>query len=160
MESDNLRKTVFLSIKGRRPPSHQPFYAGMHWAKRAQIARDWHQIVQLTLAEYGYKKMLLKDCHITITARMAEKLIDASNVCGKLLEDGLKRYQTSRKKVAKFTKVGKKTKIIDKIQIEGLENERYLFQDDCWPFVVSVTTAVVPADEDSISIEIDGVEDR
>ena len=160
MDAESVRKTVTFSIHGMEPPSHNPFYARMHWAKRAQLAKGWHEIVQIAMRENGIKKMLLTDCRITITAKMSSDLIDSDNLSAKLMIDGMKRYQTSRKKAAKFSKTGLKSKILNKIKMKGLENERYLFQDDCWPFVVSTTTIVEPASCDEIKIMVDGLPDR
>lgn len=153
-------KHVCFRIDGLRPPNHQKFYAGVHWAVRAQLARDWHQAVQFAMLSAGIKKQPMQNCMILITANMSGRLIDPCNLCAKIIIDGMKRWQTSRSKDVFSARGGDKIKFNDKVAVKGAENARFLFQDDAYPYVSSVTTAVRPSDTDFIMVSVAGIPDE
>ena len=78
-----------IVLRGERPISWNRYYSGVHWAKRASMARDIHSLVRSNI--YGKKIPDFDEpVHITVAAYMKGKLIDPDNVCAKLYIDGLK----------------------------------------------------------------------
>lgn len=66
-------------------PSWNQHYAGVHWAKRAEQALLWHDLVAVAA---GQATPFTEPVHIIVT-RYGRRAIDCDNVCAKLAIDGL-----------------------------------------------------------------------
>jgi hypothetical protein len=82
-----------LTLPGLIPPSWNKFYSQGHWGGRAKLAEAWHQHVWLAVRTAPEKLVLVypkNGLSITITVYFPNaRLIDADNVCSKLIIDGL-----------------------------------------------------------------------
>lgn len=70
-------------------PSWNTLYAGRHWTVRQEMANYAHQSVSEALRGMKWTPFKAK-VEITVIAYL-KRTIDCSNVCMKMVEDGLKR---------------------------------------------------------------------
>jgi len=77
-----------ITLPHYKMPSWNTLYAGKHWTVRQEMANYAHQSVMEALQGLKWKQYKER-VNITITAYL-KRTIDPSNVCGKLVEDGLK----------------------------------------------------------------------
>lgn len=83
-------RRVLLVIPGLRPPSWNELYSGQHWSKRKAMADTIHLLVRAALDpdEPCFEGRV----DIEVRAYFDKNPQDASNICGKILEDGLKGH--------------------------------------------------------------------
>ena len=76
-----------IVLMDERPTSWNQFYAGQHWSKRVQMAKDKHWLIRTALDPSI--QPFTEPVDITITAYFKNKPLDADNICAKLYIDGL-----------------------------------------------------------------------
>lgn len=117
-----------LVLPNERPVSLNSYYAGMHWTKRKAEADRVHWLVYaavVTAKAVVFKKRV----DIVVTAYFKNRQQDASNIMGKMYEDGLKgrvivddtpQYVRSMKTVSEVDK--EKPRV--EIEITEIEDEK------------------------------------
>lgn len=86
-----------LILQGERPMSVNKIYAGTHWTMRRNEAQRVHDVVfyeirKLWLHSKIKTPIFTQKVTIVVTAYFAHHPLDASNIPGKIYEDGLKGY--------------------------------------------------------------------
>lgn len=86
-----------LILHGERPMSVNKIYAGTHWTQRRNEAQRVHDVVFYELRKlWQHRKIktpiFTEKVTIVVTAYFAHHPLDASNIPGKIYEDGLKGY--------------------------------------------------------------------
>lgn len=111
-------RRVLLVIPGLRPPSWNDLYAGQHWSKRKEMADKIHLLVRAALDpdEPCFEGRV----DIEVRAYFDKSPQDASNICSKLMEDGLlghlivddsPRYVRSMRTVSEVDKLNPRVEI-------------------------------------------------
>ena len=83
-----MGKNLLLKLEHYKCPSWNILYAGRHWSVRAEMAEYAHQSVKEALQNVKWQPYTEK-VKIVVTAYL-KRQIDPSNVCEKMIEDGLK----------------------------------------------------------------------
>jgi len=89
-----------ITIPYHTPVSWNKFYSGKHWGDRRRIADEWHELIgsevlaSLTKEEIKKIKAYRGKWEVEITAYFdnRNKMLDADNICSKLIIDGLKPW--------------------------------------------------------------------
>jgi hypothetical protein len=81
---------VVVVLRGERAPSWNGFYAGMHYRKRAVIARDIHMLVLAALEPDAEPFSQPVDIYVTATYR--RNPVDSDNIVSKCYVDALKGH--------------------------------------------------------------------
>lgn len=114
-----------LVLENERPLSWNELYAGKHWAIRQEKARRAHALVRAALDPED--PPFERPVKITMTAYYAHNPIDASNICSKIYEDGLKGWMIvddSPEFVYSMTTISRIDKARPRleIEVEAIEN--------------------------------------
>ena len=117
------------------------------------MALEWGEIVQRAMKAGKVESCLMQQVEFSMLAFMRRPYYDCDNIQPKMLVDGMKRWRTTRKKKAKILSGDPFTVIRESSKTE---NNRYLFEDDSWPHIISVQTKIIPADQDRIEIYLVG----